>query len=148
MLTEEVLEVEKFTVCFPHRDIKPGVPELSASSLAISHSRKFLLLMSHDYLQDKSFEAEMIVNHVLDEGRRVKDCVLVLWLSQEPMCMPSWLKGCAVHDWSAVGKMRRADHVPRLLRAKLTCWLREEGLKLGAWNWIERICRVYDFLAK
>jgi hypothetical protein len=143
MLVDGVLEPAGFTVCFPHRDIRPGVPELSASSLAISYSRKSLLLMSHDYLQEKSFEAEMIVSHVLDDGRRVKDCVLVLWLSQEPVCLPSWLTGCAVHDWSAVGQIRRADHVPHLLRARLTCWLRDERLKLSVLNWAERIYNVW-----
>jgi hypothetical protein len=86
-------EERKFRVFYPARDIPLGVPDLSCKDTALELSRRAIIVVTQQYLQENLFEAEMIIR-----SKRADDVlVVVLDLVQ----LPKWLadRSC-VHDWT------------------------------------------------
>jgi hypothetical protein len=108
------------------RDVPPGVPELSALSVAIGNSRKFVILLTAEYLETQFFELEMIVNTAQQiGGRRWRDCVLVLRF--DGIMLPTMLRGCRVRNWATC----HPEYICGFEFDKVIHWIRDSRINVA-----------------
>ena len=111
--------------CFRERDIPPNEPELASLCRAIEKSKRFIIFLSKDFLQDRSREMEtnMILESLFDRPSRLEE-VLVIKLYD--CVMPSHWTDFTVHDWTS-SNLHIDDHLLRLVQ-----WVTPRAERSGA----------------
>ena len=109
------LESRGLKVFARDRDSHPGVSELQSVSEALKRSKRFIILLTQAYFQDRfrnDFEAAMIFEVLCDRSPEPRELLLV---RLEQCDIPLWLKKFPMHDWTSAN-LSHEDHLHRLLK--------------------------------
>ena len=100
--------------CFRERDIPPGEPELASLSRAIEKSKRFIIFLSKDFLEDgcREMETAAIMESLWDRSSKPEE---VLVIKLDDCEMPGHWKDFTVHNWTS-SNLHIDDHLRRLVQ--------------------------------